>query len=368
MQTVHRRFDIDWLRVIAIGLLLIYHVAIGFQPWGVMIGFITNKDPWQSLWIPMSMLNVWRIPLLFLVSGMGVYFAMQTRTWKQLLLERARRILLPFVFGMVAIVPVGVYLWKRYYKLEPTYDIHPAHLWFLGNIFAYIVLLSPLFYYLQHTDSGKKMLSGLKKMLSSPLGLIPFVLFFIAEVLIVRPMPFEVYAVTWHGFFLGLVVFFSGFCFVAAGDSFRDMVVRWRWFFFITATLLFIVRTPLQMKVPGYLLAIESSCWMFTVLAFASLYLNRDGKVLRYLSNAVLPVYIVHMIFIHLSAMLVMPLDLDVRLKFLLVLVSTLAGCLAFYHLILLRIRVLWPLFGMRVTIKKNLPSATTVPSDQTRL
>ncbi len=31
MSTTNRRYDIDWLRVIAIGLLLIYHVAIGFQ-------------------------------------------------------------------------------------------------------------------------------------------------------------------------------------------------------------------------------------------------------------------------------------------------------------------------------------------------
>ena len=35
-----RRYDIDWLRVIAIGLLLVYHIGIGFQPWGVFIGFI----------------------------------------------------------------------------------------------------------------------------------------------------------------------------------------------------------------------------------------------------------------------------------------------------------------------------------------
>src|SRR3989337_1686885 len=99
MLTSSRRYDIDWLRVIAIGLLLIYHIAIAFQPWGVMIGFIVNKKPWQSLWIPMTMLNVWRIPLLFFVSGMGVYFAIQNRNFKQLLLERAGRILVPFVFG-----------------------------------------------------------------------------------------------------------------------------------------------------------------------------------------------------------------------------------------------------------------------------
>src|SRR3954463_7108306 len=117
MSTLGRRYDIDWLRVIAIGLLLIYHVAIGFQRWGIMIGFIANEKAWDSLWIPMAMLNIWRIPLLFFVSGMGVYFALQNRNLKQLLAERAGRILIPYVFGMFAIFPVSVFLWQRYYKL-----------------------------------------------------------------------------------------------------------------------------------------------------------------------------------------------------------------------------------------------------------
>ena len=75
-----RRYDIDWLRVIAIGLLLIYHIAIIFQPWGIFIGFMQNNESLESLWIPMAMLNVWRIPLLFFVSGMGVCFAIKKRT------------------------------------------------------------------------------------------------------------------------------------------------------------------------------------------------------------------------------------------------------------------------------------------------
>ena len=69
MSNIERRYDIDWLRVIAIGLLLFYHIGIGFQPWGVFIGFIQSEKPLESLWIPMSMLNIWRIPLLFFVSG-----------------------------------------------------------------------------------------------------------------------------------------------------------------------------------------------------------------------------------------------------------------------------------------------------------
>jgi hypothetical protein len=43
-MTSERRHDIDWLRVVAIGLLLIYHIAIIFQPWAMFIGFIKSEE------------------------------------------------------------------------------------------------------------------------------------------------------------------------------------------------------------------------------------------------------------------------------------------------------------------------------------
>ena len=130
-----RRHDIDWLRVITIGLLLIYHVTIVFQPWGVFIGFIQSDTSLEALWIPMSMINIWRIPLLFFVSGMGVCFAIKKRNWLQLILERSKRILLPFVFGMFCIVPIHVIIWQQYYKQDLVYNLQEGHLWFLKNIF-----------------------------------------------------------------------------------------------------------------------------------------------------------------------------------------------------------------------------------------
>ena len=80
-----RRYDIDWLRVISISFLLIYHIVLMYQPWGFYIGFIQNPETNESIWIPMALLNVWRIPLLFFVSGMGVCFALRKRDWKELL-------------------------------------------------------------------------------------------------------------------------------------------------------------------------------------------------------------------------------------------------------------------------------------------
>ena len=44
MSGSDRRYDIDWLRVIAIALLLIFHIALVFQPWGKSGGYIQNED------------------------------------------------------------------------------------------------------------------------------------------------------------------------------------------------------------------------------------------------------------------------------------------------------------------------------------
>lgn len=343
-----RRYDIDWIRVIAIGLLLIYHVAIGFQAWGIMIGFITNDRTWDSLWVPMTMLNVWRIPLLFFVSGMGVYYALRNRSWKQLLAERAGRILLPFLFGAVAIVPIHVYLWQRYYHLSTGYAPNPAHLWFLGNIFVYVVVLSPLFFFLKRNENGR-LARAIKWVMSNPLGILLVMAAFIVEAWILDPRPYEMYAMTWHGFFLGLLAFLAGFCFVLSGDGFWQMIKKWRWLFLLTAAILFTLRLiHFTFNTPYYLLVTESHCWIISVFAFGYTHLNRPGKALRYLSEAAYPIYILHMIFLYTASWLIFPLDVAVPLQFVMVLLFTGVGCFAVYELVIRRVNLIRPLFGLK--------------------
>ena len=351
MIKTERRYDIDWLRVIAIGLLLIYHIAIGFQSWGIMIGFISNEQTWEVLWIPMSLLNVWRIPLLFFVSGMGLYFAMQKRNWKQLMLERAGRIFVPFLFGMFFVVPVHIYILQEYYDLPLSYTYNPGHLWFLANICTYVVILSPVFLYLKSNKEGK-IANGIRRLLSSPLGLIPFILAFMAEAWIIAPNLYTMYAMTWHGFVLGLLAFFFGFCFVLSGQPFWKMIGKWRWLFLSAGALLFTLRSVIfQFNAPGYLLAVESVCWIIAVFAFGYRYLNKPGPVLRYLSQAAYPVYIIHMIFLYLGSYFIFPLNLTAPLKFILVLAFTFIGCFIGYDLIR-RISWLRLLFGLKMIRK----------------
>lgn len=345
-----RRYDIDWIRVIAIGLLLIYHVSIGFQPWGMMIGFITNSKSWAALWLPMTLLNVMRIPLLFFVSGMGVYFAMRNRNWKQLLADRAWRILLPYVLGIFAIVPVHIYILQHYYHMTPTYMPNPGHLWFLGNLVCYVIVLSPIFFYLKRNEEGR-IVKWMQKLWSTPLGLIPVIAIFILEAVIVNPMPYEMYAMTWHGFLLGILAFFFGFCFVISGSTFWEMINKWRWLFLLVAVALFIIRTVLAyLKAPQLMpmMVIESQCWIISVFAFGYRYLNRPGKALTYLSQAAYPVYIIHMIFLYLGSLLIFPLDIGVQLQFVMVLFFTFAGCFVTYELVIRRVKWIRPLFGLK--------------------
>jgi glucan biosynthesis protein C len=283
---MNRRYDIDWVRVIAIGLLIIYHSAIAFQPWGAMIAFTTNKEFLPGLWFPMAVVNVWRIPLLFFVSGMGVYFAMQSRTPGELIVERTKRILVPYIFGVFVIVPIQIAIWR----MNWSYVYNPAHLWFLGNIFVYVLIFAVPFYYLKKNHVSLK-----------PIGMLIMVALLIAEVLIINPRPYELYAMTLHGFVLGMIMFFFGYMFASGGME----VVKWKYALLTMAMLLAVLRLN-GISYP-YLIPVESLCWILTVLAMANRYLNKESKTLRYLSEAAYPVYIVHMIFQNLVSALIFP-------------------------------------------------------------
>lgn len=347
-MTTERRHDIDWLRVIAIGLLLVYHIAIVFQPWGLFVGFITSNEPLQSLWTPMTMLNVWRIPLLFYVSGMGVYFAMQKRNAKELLLERSKRILLPFVFGCVAISPLHIYIFQHYYKMPLGYYASSGHLWFLGNIFVYVLLLSPLFFYLKKHDQGK-LKQAMSKAMKYALAPLSITVFFMLEVGIVRPQLFEVYAQTWHGFFIGFLAFLFGFLFVYAGNNFWRTVAKWKWLYIVLASALYVLRlTKWQALSNMYLTVLESNCWIFGVFGLGYCYLNKPSLLLSYLSQAAYPIYIIHMYVLFAGAWLILPLSLSPMLKFMGITGFTLVVCWLTYELLLKRVRFLRPLFGLK--------------------
>lgn len=360
-MNTERRYDIDWIRVIAIGLLLIYHTAIGFQPWGVLIGFITNKEPLESLWLPMTMINVWRIPILFYVSGMGLFLAMRNRNWKQLFTERFLRIGVPLIFGSLLIVPLHWFLLQYNYRKGLTYTTGMGHLWFLGNILVYVVIIAPIFLLLRNTKDNSTV-GFIEKFFGNPVSLIFIIALFIAEALLVKPAIYEMYAFTFHGFMLGMIAFLAGFLFMSSGQHFWKMLVAWRWIPLLIAAVLYGLRLwQLPSQAPVILLVVESNCWIFSVFAFACKYLNTGSKQLTYLKDAAYPVYILHMVFLYLGAVLIYPLAIDATVKFVLQFLFTLAGSILFYEFIIRRLSFTRFLFGLTKRKKKANEQQITV-------
>lgn len=349
-QMNNRRYDIDWLRVITIGFLLIYHIAIIFQPWAMFLGFIRSEETMAGLWTPMTLLNVWRIPLLFYVSGMGVYFAIRKRNMFQLIVERTKRILLPFVFGMIAIVPLHILLFQKYYNLPLSYEAHASHLWFLGNIFTYVLILAPLFFYLKKTEGGK-FNRWLSNFMSNPLGPLAITIFFVAEVFLVKPQVFEMYALSWHGYFLGLIAFFFGFLVVYSGRAFWETVLKWRWLYLGMGIASYFVRYFMyDLQAPAYMSAIESNFWIFGIFGMGYHYLNAPSNTLKYLSSAAYPIYIIHMAVLFAGAVLILPLDLHPMIQFALIVIFTGSVCFFLYEFVIRRVGFLRPLFGLKPT------------------
>ena len=312
MNRSERRHDIDWLRVIAIALLIVYHVAIIFQPWAIYFGFIQNAETSPIIWIPMALINIWRIPLLFFVSGMGVCFALRRRNWKQLLLDRAKRILLPLTFGSFLIVPIHVYIFQKYYDQAIEYSPNVGHLWFLANICIYVIQIIGFAFLERNYDY--KFFNFFRNQLKRPYFIYLFIIPFILEAELMNPDYFATYVGNSHGFMIGMFAFLFGFLFVAIGNTFWFAVEKLKYVSLVLAFTIYLIRLLFfELNPPHYLSSIESMNWIFAIFGFGYKYLNKPSKLLSELSQAAYPVYIVHMIFLYLGAYLIFPLKLILK-------------------------------------------------------
>jgi glucan biosynthesis protein C len=344
-----RRHDVDWLRTLALGLLIIFHIVLSFQSWAGSSGFPQNEELLQELVPFISMLAIWRIPLLFLISGMGVRFAMERRNWKQLLKDRTIRILIPFIFGTYVLGTLFVFA-LPFLGWEAEYTLNFGHLWFLANIFLYVVwLLGILVYLKDHPDNA--LLRFLSKVIRRPLGLFLFALPLMLEAWLVNPEYFAIYVDTVHGWLMGLICFFMGFIFISTQDVFWPAVARIRWIALVVSFSLYLVRLfvfELQGE-PNWLTALESMSWILTILGFGSVYLNKPSRALDYFGKAVYPVYIVHLPVQFTIAYFLLPLPLSAYLKLALLSAGTFGVSLLLYEYALRRLKWIRPLFGMKL-------------------
>jgi acyltransferase-like protein len=345
-----RRYDIDWLRVIAIAILLVFHIMIMFQSYANSVGFIQSSNLLTILLIPLSFFSVLRIPLLFFVAGMGVFFSLQRRSWLQLLGERTKRILVPLIFGSLVIVPIHKFIYVKYYSDSFTYTFDFGHLWFLFNIIMYVLWFLALFYFHKEIQSNK-IFTYLKRLIDR----FPFSIYLLAIPYLLQAftIPSNIYYVLYFdsrvGLLLGGVAFILGYTFIALGEVFWISVSKIKYYSLGLAFILFLNRILIiEGYGPHILTSVESISWIFGILGFGYTYLNKPSKILSYLSQAAYPIYILHMIFLYWGAYIIFPLNINVWASLLFIIFFTFFGCFISYEIIR-RIFFIRPLFGLKI-------------------
>lgn len=390
---MNRRHDIDWLRVIAIILVLYFHTAMIFvEEWD---WHIKNEEK-SYLWLEFNFfLSSFRMPLLFFISGVGSYFALRKRTGWQYVGERHNRLLIPVVFGMLVIVPPQIYferifegeVFRSFFDFYPTvlqFVPYPAgnfswhHLWFVVYLFIFSAVGAPIFVYLK-SESGRKLFNGFT-WLSTKWGvyllMVPTALCYVT-LCVWFPRSNDLihdvgYLVYWFSFFL------AGYL-VECYSRIWDRIEQNRKFSLMMGVLAILIinvirwnKIELYTEDPSaleafYLTAFRAlypACgwlWLLTALGYGRKYLNRPTKFLAYANRAIYPFYILHQTLIIVIGYYVIQVNESILSKFLFISTLSLLLSVAIYDFLIRPFRVTRFLFGVKEQRRKAAHDQTTV-------
>ena len=364
-----RLYFLDWLRVIAFGLLVFYHTGLIFVDWGF---HISNDVFSESLKLPMLFVNQWRLPLLFFVSGAGIYFALGKRTAGMFAKERFIRIFIPLVFGIFVIVPPQLFFeWRyheifkgNYWEFYPLFFQHITwnHLWFLVYLFMFTFLALPLFMYLR-TDSGRAIISRVTSALAAKGFIFILVLpLFLIERWLRDAWPDNRNLVTdWYNVAFYFVVMIYGYLlastpklwtvfehnrkvYLAIGViSFSLIYLGWH-----QSGVNFLETTTGGKYLFDLFKCLNVIAWIFCFLGFSKRYLNKNSSALEYLNQAVYPFFILHQTVLIFIGFYVIQLQANILSKFSIIVAGTFILTLFIHEFILRRIGSIALLLGLR--------------------
>ncbi len=379
---------LDWVRIIAFALLMFYHVGIYYVTWDFHIKSLhasTLLEPWMRLSSP------WRMDLLFLVSGAATSFMLLRDGASGALLRlRARRLLIPLLFGMLVVVPPqswlevvqkldyrGDYfdfmrLYLSGYKdfcfapgrclILPTWN----HLWFLPYLFVYTLIL---WLWLRWQP---KLLDSLAAWFDTNLKGVSLLLLPILFLTLTRLLLRDRFPVThalagdWFSHSQYFAVFLLGAA-LARTQLIWPRLAQLRWAALLLALAAWgsLIQAPWLVQaanvpmrtISPVIYSTQQWCAIGAVLGFAQIYLNSDSAARRYLTEAVFPLYILHQTLIILLAHQLAPFQLDAPLEGGLIVLLTFAVSFAAFEVVR-QVRWMRPLFGLQKTSRAQVADA----------
>jgi len=370
-----RRYDLDWLRIVAFGVLILYHVGMFYttSDW-----YLTSRYSSNFL-EPVLGLATGRLALLFFVSGVAVRFAIDKKTVRRFLPERITRLLLPLAFGMAVICAPQTYVELRYLgEIDPGY--FQFYLAYLG--FGDFTLTRPpwnhlwyVAYILLYTMIAAAFLPLLRLATVSLAG--PMFAWLAAgrawRILLVPAIPFAVYKLTLDPYFPATLVlwgdwavvartltfFLFGFLAAKNADYWNSVDKALPAAIVLTCSLgvmlwsaylheFTIAENPLLLNAFVLLRVFYGWSMIVTVFGLARRFANRPSSALTYLTAAVFPYYILHQTITLLVSYWFTVHEAPLAVEATTIVLVTVLGCVLGYEIIR-RVDALRPLFGLPV-------------------
>ncbi|WP_245572052.1 acyltransferase family protein [Brevundimonas aveniformis] len=363
-----RRADLDWIRVMAFGLLILFHTALVYSPYDWHV-----QSEHRLSWMPqlLTLTGPWRLTLLFLVSGAAMSFLTARRTPGQVLKARFERLGPPLLMGVLLLVSIQSWIeamdngwWGADYLGWLGHEFGPEglmdgvpfnHLWFVNYIAAYSVVVVLL---MLRPGLIERLAGWLAPLVAGARVVWVPLLYLVAIRLTLYPLFGSTNALVgdWYNHAQSLGAFLFGFLLARHEPLWQALEHYRRLTLFIALAVL-----PVLVFQAGYFpnniaydaakFAIQATYqWavIATILGYGSRYLRqKDGPVLRYLTDAVFPLYLAHQTILVVAVWLIRPAGLAPLLEATILGIITFGGSLLIYEVVR-RVGWLRPVWGLK--------------------
>jgi len=377
-----RRYDLDGIRIFAMLVIFFFHCARFFDPYS---WHLKNGETSIPAAVFIGFIDMWSMPLFFLISGVATCYGLKSRTGAQYLSERVKRLLVPmFTVGILFLLPPQYFFeimtnrgftgsfWESYglyfgniFVNNGPYSFYSSfwsgHLWFIQQLFLVSLFTLPLLAYLK-SDSGRDKIGGLAAKCDRVGGIF----------LLVIPIAVISVCLQWipqrqdHGWpaFLNYAAFFLIGYILPMDKRFSESIRKSGWICMISGIIAFSVE-GLLFVTSGYdptrvqslswsyacfqlAASIGALSWIVFFLSLAAKHLNRESKAITYGNEAVLPFYILHQTIILVVGWFIIQLKLSIPVKYVIIAAISFALIVGLYELLIKRVNGLRFLFGMR--------------------
>lgn len=372
---MQRNYDIDWLRTLIVITIIPFHAFIIFNqnPEAIMyVKDMTNVLAFNNIG---GVLDRFNMATLFLLSGITIYYSLQSRSIKAFLSERLKKLFLPFLTGSILLNPIMTYFWSMNQGDSESFTEHyigfftknvggldglnggytPAHLWFVLYLFIFSLIGLPFFLWLK-LNKSERIRNSLAVFFYKPVALcilaVPYCFIYLNEILNEKnPIAY---------FYLILIG-----CIFATDARYIKALNRDKWIYLALSVFMFILffrykNSDIESTFGIYSFAfIEKLLKIIPAYALIGLfncYVNKNSRFLKYLSTACYPIYVIHMVILTAIGFNVIKFNLSPVFKFFIIVIASYSVCFLIYEL-LRRSRYIGILFGIQ---RKKTKTNTT--------